>query len=192
MREIDYPVLNALSKGEKFVYCFYIYKENTKKFLTSYDNKIATKEALYLPYSGLHIDNFTFNDSSQDSIEINGIFEKEGISEADDLTGYNVKIDIVFLNSILYQNICEYTCTNMIKNTLSFTMVLEPISHKLQKTIVESYSRNCRANLGDSRCLVNKDLYPPNITCDKKFITCCNKFNNAVNFSGEPFIPEIT
>ena len=26
--------------------------------------------------------------------------------------------------------------------------------------------------------------------CDKKFITCCNKFNNAVNFRGEPFIPE--
>ncbi|WP_316353504.1 DUF2163 domain-containing protein [Candidatus Trichorickettsia mobilis] len=26
--------------------------------------------------------------------------------------------------------------------------------------------------------------------CDKKFITCCNKFNNAVNFRGEPWIPE--
>jgi uncharacterized phage protein (TIGR02218 family) len=26
--------------------------------------------------------------------------------------------------------------------------------------------------------------------CDKKFITCCNKFNNAVNFRGEPFIPK--
>lgn len=26
--------------------------------------------------------------------------------------------------------------------------------------------------------------------CDKKFITCCNKFDNAVNFRGEPLIPE--
>lgn len=26
--------------------------------------------------------------------------------------------------------------------------------------------------------------------CDKKFITCCNKFNNAVNFRGEPIIPD--
>ncbi|KAF8818801.1 phage BR0599 family protein [Rickettsia endosymbiont of Cardiosporidium cionae] len=25
--------------------------------------------------------------------------------------------------------------------------------------------------------------------CDKKFITCCKKFNNAVNFRGEPFVP---
>lgn len=27
-------------------------------------------------------------------------------------------------------------------------------------------------------------------TCDKNFITCCNKFNNAVNFRGEPTIAE--
>lgn len=27
-------------------------------------------------------------------------------------------------------------------------------------------------------------------TCDKKFRTCCNKFNNAVNFRGEPTIVE--
>jgi uncharacterized phage protein (TIGR02218 family) len=26
--------------------------------------------------------------------------------------------------------------------------------------------------------------------CDKNFITCCNKFNNALNFRGEPLIPE--
>jgi hypothetical protein len=25
--------------------------------------------------------------------------------------------------------------------------------------------------------------------CDKKFSTCCNKFNNAVNFRGEPHVP---
>jgi uncharacterized phage protein (TIGR02218 family) len=27
--------------------------------------------------------------------------------------------------------------------------------------------------------------------CDKHFNTCCNKFNNAVNFRGEPFIPKL-
>ncbi|KJW04331.1 phage conserved hypothetical BR0599 family protein [Rickettsia argasii T170-B] len=27
--------------------------------------------------------------------------------------------------------------------------------------------------------------------CDKNFITCCNKFNNAINFRGEPLIPKI-
>ena len=30
-----------------------------------------------------------------------------------------------------------------------------------------------------------------NITagCDKQFSTCCNKFNNAINFRGEPHLP---
>lgn len=28
------------------------------------------------------------------------------------------------------------------------------------------------------------------VGCDKKFTTCCNKFNNAVNFRGEPLIPD--
>lgn len=27
--------------------------------------------------------------------------------------------------------------------------------------------------------------------CDKKFTTCCNKFGNAINFRGEPFISEL-
>lgn len=26
--------------------------------------------------------------------------------------------------------------------------------------------------------------------CDKKFMTCCKKFDNALNFRGEPFVPE--
>ncbi|KHO03059.1 hypothetical protein JS55_04300 [Rickettsia felis str. LSU] len=26
--------------------------------------------------------------------------------------------------------------------------------------------------------------------CDKNFISCCNKFNNAINFRGEPLIPK--
>ncbi|AEV92286.1 MAG: phage BR0599 family protein [Rickettsia slovaca] len=37
-----------------------------------------------------------------------------------------------------------------------------------------------------------KDAEEVKITarCDKNFITCCNKFNNAINFRGEPLIPK--
>lgn len=191
MREIDPHILDSLQKGEKFVYCFTLKKENIIKFFTSHDSNIVIKNTIYLPYSGLNIENFTFNDSAQDKIEINGIFEENAIAENDDLTGYKVKIDIFFLKSQLLYNICEYFCSHMVKSGLSFKIILHPISYKLQKTIIESYGPNCRANLGDNKCLVNKNSYPPNITCDKKFITCCNKFNNAVNFRGEPFIPEV-
>lgn len=192
MREIDPRISGALANGENFVYCFTIEKENIPQFFTSHDKNIVIKNKIYLPDSGLNIENFTFNDSAQDNIEITGIFEEKAITEDVDLTGYKIKIDIFFLKSQLQHNICEYFCSHMVKNGLSFKMILEPISHKLQKTIVESYGASCRANLGDNRCLVDKTFYPSNIICDKKFITCCNKFNNAVNFRGEPFIPEIT
>ncbi|BDU60658.1 hypothetical protein FLA4_10680 [Candidatus Rickettsia kotlanii] len=37
-----------------------------------------------------------------------------------------------------------------------------------------------------------KDAEEVKITagCDKNFITCCNKFNNAINFRDEPLIPK--
>ena len=37
---------------------------------------------------------------------------------------------------------------------------------------------------------VFNDFYDAMLRCNKKFITCCNQFNNAVNFRGEPLIPE--
>ncbi|XBG66793.1 phage BR0599 family protein [Rickettsia sp. Oklahoma-10] len=37
-----------------------------------------------------------------------------------------------------------------------------------------------------------KDAKEVKITggCNKFFITCCNKFNNTINFRGKPLIPE--
>ncbi|MFU7503175.1 MAG: phage BR0599 family protein [Candidatus Tisiphia sp.] len=46
----------------------------------------------------------------------------------------------------------------------------------LDKTISDSMKRNKTVLL--------------TVGCDKKFITCCNKFNNAINFRGEPLIPD--
>ncbi|WP_341787887.1 phage BR0599 family protein [Rickettsia endosymbiont of Cantharis rufa] len=53
-------------------------------------------------------------------------------------------------------------------------------------------------NFGDLIILENiipdytKDAEEVKITagCDKNFITCCNKFNYAINFRGEPLIPK--
>lgn len=192
MKEIDPNILNALSNGEKFVYCFEIIKNNKRLFFTSHSKQLILSHNIYLHYSGLTIENLAFNDSGKDNIELIGIFESNGITEEEDLTGSTVKIDILFLRLNEKYHFAECFCSHMIKNSLYFKMILEPISYKLQKTIIESYGIYCRANLGDDRCLVDKNLYEQNTSCDKKFITCCNKFNNAVNFRGEPFIPEIT
>ncbi|WP_353285542.1 phage BR0599 family protein [Wolbachia endosymbiont (group B) of Agrotis puta] len=35
------------------------------------------------------------------------------------------------------------------------------------------------------------DKYSILAGCDKAFLTCKNKFNNTVNFRGEPYIPVV-
>jgi len=133
-------------------------------------------------------------------------------------------------------------------------MHLKPETIKYNRTIINRYSKSCRANFGDNKCKVDKDGYTgtykikeilkeslriegldkengyynggqiifgdnhfsskvlssfgnlivlediiPDYAknaeevkiisgCDKNFITCCNKFNNAINFRGEPLI----
>lgn len=60
------------------------------------------------------------------------------------------------------------------------------------------FSSKVLSNFGDLIILEDiipdyaKDAEEVKITagCDKNFITCCNKFNNAINFRGEPLIPK--
>jgi len=55
--------------------------------------------------------------------------------------------------------------------------------------IKESYAGTIVLNLPPPYPLAVKDNYIVTAGCDKKFETCCDKFNNAVNFRGEPNIP---
>lgn len=85
----------------------------------------------------------------------------------------------------------DYTCNMMIKDGNSFCLHLIPIAaDRLGQSVAKIYSKNCRANFGDHTCGINKSLYKE-VSCDKTFFSCCKLFNNAINFQGEPFIPQI-
>lgn len=191
MREIDPKIQKCLEKGEKFVYCYELSKDETRLLFTDNCKKLLIKGEIYLPYSGMAPSNIMFNDSAHDLIEISGIFEDDGIKNSDDLSGYRIVVSLYFVESQIQYELVEYLCSKMIKQDLNFKLFLEPITAKFKQSILESYGGNCRAALGDQRCGVDKSLYAEGVSCDKKFITCCNKFNNAVNFRGEPFIPQI-
>jgi hypothetical protein len=126
------------------------------------------------------------NDSAKDYVKIRGIWENGGITQSDDIMDSDLDLIVYIYGKV--QSISRYRCTKVVKEDLSFYLYIEPLSIKLSKTITERYGVNCRASFGDERCGINKSLYPKNTTCDKKFITCCNTFNNGVNFRGEPFI----
>jgi len=245
---------------DNVIYCFEInLNEGTRLFLTSSDKAIKSDSMIFTPYSGLTIKEAEFNDSAQNHIIIEGIFETYGITAQMDLHESEIKI-LTYLRQSFYHFV-TYRTNLYIKNDMSFVIHLGPETVKYNKSLLKVFSKTCRANFGDSQCRVNKNHYSAiyeissiigrslsvtncdkedgyfnggsavfkfgneinqfesiisnhfekNIElqtmvpatfvsdckyvtltrgCDKKFISCCNKFNNGVNFRGEPSIPE--
>lgn len=239
----------------KLAFCFTIVLDNGKIVnLTSSDHFIKNGHTIFLPNSGLRIIKAKFNESAQDQIILNGIFEDDGICELDDLLSSVITIHLYQDNNL--QNLFTFNCTNYVKQALRFELVLESKIKKYNQSILLSYSKTCRANFGDTKCKLDIELYSGEYTvgdvygrevlinnidkengyfdtgsafsltnsfcskiisqingkielykmpqnalkagdkiklskgCDKSFTTCCIKFNNAVNFRGEPNIPE--
>ena len=255
MRTLPKTVNDAVSNLKSFYWCFEISLfSGDKLFLTSFDKIVCHDDVIYTPASGLSIIEGIFNDSAQDHIILQGIYDEQGIDKKIDVTNAQVKISMVIGGSLYHM--VSYYCTLYTKYDLHFTIFLEPESVKYNQTIVHAYSKTCRAKFGDSKCKIDKKNFSQNYAianigirsfevfkimqetgyyiggdacfngstfsskilntidnmiqldrvipdnlkncktvtltagCDKKFITCCNKFNNAVNFRGEPSIPE--
>lgn len=245
---------DLVKKLENFAYCFQIKLTSGKELnLTALDYSIKNGEIVFLPNSGLDLKETEFNDSAQNYIIIEGIFEENGITQNMDLN--NASVNIILYSGSVFEHFITYHCSLYTKYDLSFKMHLKPETVKYNKCIINRYSKTCRANFSDSKCTINKELHTklykvkevlkesiriidldkengyynsgkiifgdnifsskiisnfgdlimlqdiiPNsvrnmeevkiITgCDKNFITCCNKFNNAINFRGEPLIP---
>lgn len=227
-----------------------------QSYFTSFAHELIINDIIYLPNSGLNLISGEFNDSAQDNVVIKGIFEQGGIEKRDRLGGSKVKIRQYFRGGV--KLIANLICTKFLSNDLNFELNCEPESIKYKQSIVQMFSKTCRANFGDERCKISivdlavsctvrevnenivkcdledipdgyfnggkliierenrsrefkilnqfgKDIelnldkkynftLAQNITliptCDKNYRTCCNSFNNAVNFRGEPAIPE--
>lgn len=58
----------------------------------------------------------------------------------------------------------------------------------LERVVGRTYGRQCDAVLGDARCGLDLTDHP-GATCDKRWLTCRQTFDNALNFQGFPDIP---
>ncbi|KHO02974.1 hypothetical protein RFEPED_0023 [Rickettsia felis str. Pedreira] len=76
----------VITKLTNFVYCFQIKLASGEELnLTNNDYAIKNEERVFLPNSGLDLKEAEFNDSAQNHIIIEGIFEENGITTAMDL-----------------------------------------------------------------------------------------------------------
>lgn len=69
-----------------------------------------------------------------------------------------------------------------------FVAELEGPLGKLERVVGRTYGRECDALLGDARCRVDVAAFP-GLGCDKRWATCVETFDNAINFQGFPDIP---
>ncbi|MCC8371438.1 MAG: phage BR0599 family protein [Rickettsia endosymbiont of Pseudomimeciton antennatum] len=246
---------NSVAELQNFTYCFHItLQDGLELYLTESDKPLLIDDIIYIPNSGMTLKEGQFNDSAQNYIVLEGIFEVNGVEQHYDLTQAMVKIYVCFTNSC--RHFVTYRCSTHIKRDLDFTLRLEPNIELYNQSLLQSFSKKCRANFGDLKCKIDKIVYNQTynieemfgrtivisnfdkesgyfnygdailangqfyskiishsgnlvildklipdsmkhnktidliVGCDKNFITCCNKFNNAVNFRGEPLIPD--
>ncbi|MDC0865087.1 phage BR0599 family protein [Rickettsiaceae bacterium] len=244
---------------ENLIYLFHIDLKNKKQlYLTSSNDNIVYEGRKYLPYSGLNLLSGKFNDSAENHILLHGIFDSLGITKEDEIKGSSIKI--IYSIRALYRHFVTYICTEYQVYDLEFKIKCEPEAIKYNQSLLQVFSKTCRANFGDTKCKINISDYEVacrllgfkgniltcdiegyddgyfqngnlitkkqdseeeykfeiishrgnnieiinrikfNFTqhqeiilipsCDKNFRTCCDYFNNAVNFRGEPHIPE--
>ena len=69
----------------------------------------------------------------------------------------------------------------------SFVAHVEGPAAKLDRVIGRRFGFLCDAALGDARCGLTGHLAAA--TCDKRYNTCLNTFNNILNFRGFPDLP---
>lgn len=248
-------ITNLLESGESFTTCFEFFLATKEKlFLTSSNKSIEVNGKNYLPYSGLNLESFEFNDSSHNHIKLSGIFETKGINNSHILDKSEIGIFFYFPNKKLIFEWVTYHFGKIEHDGLKFVIILNSEIFKLHKTLLQNYSRNCRAAFGDSKCKIDPSVYSIcyDVTevndseikiagmlkpdgfftngkanfddgliyhindhkgssiilskalycdikkhkrviltpgCDKNITTCCNKYGNAINFRGEPYIP---
>ena len=67
-----------------------------------------------------------------------------------------------------------------------FTAELDGPLAALRRVVGRAYDKLCDAQLGDGRCRATP---APGAVCDKRFATCRDTFDNALNFQGFPDVP---
>lgn len=252
--------IKTSKEKQAIIFCFSITLANEKTLYLCSTNKIVTANNLaFLPQSGLSVASANFNDSGQNEIILHGIFEKNGITK--ELSVSNAKIDINCIIDNEFMSFASVYVVNFIKHDLEFYIKCAPETIKYNRSILNLYSKTCRAKFGDAKCNVNKDEYKKKyqlkevgvdyliikdinektddytfgdviicninnaktqykilshinnriqidgvldknlmtidqiqditliLGCDKSFNSCYKKYNNLINFRGEPWIP---
>jgi hypothetical protein len=167
--------------------CFDIKLKHAFYHRTDSNSEINAGGKRFLPANGLQLKSKTTEENGKFSAILSGYYSSD-FNFGLNLIGAEITC-YIYIKTI--QRLCIWfslACTNIIEDEDKFELHLLSERRKYENQLLKIYSKTCRAKLGDSKCGVDLSRFPSE-TCDKTFLMCCNKFNNAINFRGEPFIP---
>ena len=59
---------------------------------------------------------------------------------------------------------------------------------RFERSAGRVFGRICDAEFGDARCGLDPESYPQGATCPRTFAACRDRFSNALNFRGFPYL----
>lgn len=270
MKNISTELENhLLAEVTNLAFCWKLsYKDGRIVGFTTHDNDIVFENITYKSKAGFAVDEYKINQNSgSENLDVFGVIDSDDITETDIASGSldnaALEIFVVNYNDVGAGKVIIKTgkISKINKYENAYIIGISGIADELEKNITENYSPLCRANFGDVRCGINKNLYkfsgeisevlsdisfkdssrteqigyydkgvikftsalnegfsgevkrsegnkitlslamPKQLQigdeyeiiagCNKKFSTCKNKFNNVLNFRGEPDLPGV-
>ena len=163
-------------------------------YATSHDRPVVWKGDTYLPGLSLNMSSLTLNGGlAPEPADLNGALDAEaltfedlraGIWDGAKVTIYRVEWQTPAEGNWLWSGYL----TDIEEDGGQFAVKLASVKSDLERTIGRVFSRRCDAVLGDARCGVNLDT-APQASCDKRYATCRDIFENTENFRGFPHMP---
>ena len=130
---------------------------------------------------------------SPEPLDLSGALNAEGITEADLRAGVwdGAEVQIYRVDWLAPQHgiwLWGGHMTSIEDQGSAFRVQFASGKSALERTMGRVYGRRCDATFGDHRCKVDPGASSQD-RCDKRFATCRDVFDNAVNFRGFPHMP---
>ena len=164
--------------------------------VTEHDRALMVDGVVYNPGGALTAGEFTSSTELQPGqASAMGALSSDAISEEDLHAGFwdEARVDVFRVDWMHPEDFVQIWAgrfSEISHGALGFEAELVSLKADLERPVGRIYSRRCDAVLGDARCGVN--LGDPNfagLSCDQRFSTCKERFENADNFRGFPHMP---
>lgn len=130
--------------------------------LTNYAEKVISNqhgETVFLPYGHLNVKRMYFDDANQNEVNLTGVFDYQAICKDNIANLEDVKIFIYLADKKSIIPLVDYCCYSYEDYGHHFSLLLKPISCRYNQSLLNSYSKSCRAKFGDSKCGIDINKY---------------------------------